>query len=205
MKRTILITSTAATFLALAILPAAASAEHHHRHHHRSARVRVLSFGTNNPSAPASDRAGTVTSFTGGVLTIKLTDGSSVVGRVTSATELKCESGSGSTTARMADHGGGEGSGDGRGGSSDDQKQGVPGNQPGDDIGEDVNDNEANDVNDNDANDVNDNDANGVNDAHDEAGEACEMSSLREGAGVRNAELSVSSAGATFVEVEIIL
>jgi hypothetical protein len=74
----------------LAGVPATALA-HHHRHHHR---IRHEQFGSERgqPLAPAEDQtAGTVMSFAGGVLTIRLNDGSTVSGSVTGATELKCE------------------------------------------------------------------------------------------------------------------
>jgi hypothetical protein len=208
MKRITLITSTAATLLAVALLPAVASAEsHHHRHHHRRARTRLQSFGTSSPTAPASDNAGTVTSFTGGVLTIKLTDGSSVAGKVTTATELKCETAPTSSMARMADHGGGEDNGpsgergasgdDGHGGSGSNDGQSQSGSTPvvesSDDNGQDANDADEPPA------------ADQPGEADDKQGEPCEMSSLKEGTTVRNAELAVTSTGATFLEVAIIL
>src|SRR5450631_445729 len=99
MKRIALITSTAAVLVALALLPAVASARsHHHRHHHAATKARLRTFGaatstsTSTSTTPATESAGTVTSFTAGVLTIKLTDGTIITGKVTTATELKCES-----------------------------------------------------------------------------------------------------------------
>jgi hypothetical protein len=114
MKR-IVLTAAASSVLALAA-PAWASAAHngkrHQRSHHAGARThnakraQLLRFGTSVHGAasgsigtstvtspPASDeKAGTVASFVGGVLTIKLTDGSMVSGKVTGQTELKCQS-----------------------------------------------------------------------------------------------------------------
>jgi len=113
MKRTLLATATTSV-LALG-LPAGSSAAHHsecyHRSHHacshlRQARhARVLTFGapataavgagstaspvTGQPSTEES--AGTVASFTGGVLTLTLADGSSVSGKVTEETEISCQ------------------------------------------------------------------------------------------------------------------
>jgi hypothetical protein len=176
MRRSILITSTGLALLAVALLPAAASAEHHgrrHHHHHRGAHARLKRFGTDNPSAPVTDNAGTVTSLVEGTLTIKLTDGSSVTGKVTSTTELKCEV---AGSVRMADHGdrGEEGPGE----NHDSAGQGGPG--PSDEspaAGDDGN--------------------------HDE-GQACDMTALTQGAVVRDAELRISSPGATFAEVEIV-
>jgi hypothetical protein len=151
MKRIFLIASAGLTLLAVGLLPAVASAHRHGRHHHhRATHARLESFGTNNPTAPASDNAGSITSFVGGVLTIKLNDGTSVAGQVTSATKLECEAAVPATTARMADHGGGgdEGSGnnesDSHGGPrpSDEQTQTqspTPASEPGDDNGNDAN------------------------------------------------------------------
>jgi hypothetical protein len=199
MKRIITIASTGATLLAVALLPAAASAHgQHHRHHHARAHARIQSFGTGNPVAPASASAGTVTSFTAGVLTIKLSDGTSVTGKVTTATELKCEPAAAAPIAQTADQsssGGDSGSaqtpaGDGHGGpgSSDSQStSGVtPAVEPADENGQDIGE----------AEDQQNPPANG--------GEVCDITSLTPGAVIRQAELSVTSAGAAFVEVEII-
>lgn len=86
--------------IALALVPASALAhgDHHrgrHRAHRSHTRVRHEHFGsridaTQGKGNGAND-AGTVASFTGGVLTLKLNDGSMVSGMVTSATEIKCE------------------------------------------------------------------------------------------------------------------
>jgi hypothetical protein len=183
MKRITLITSTTAMVLAVALLPAVASAHgHHHRHHRRGSRARLESFGTSNPTAPASASAGTVMSFSGGVLTIKLADSSSVTGKVTVTTELKCETAPASGMARMADHSGNEGGSVGDANEQDandaDEFQSPTTGQP-----------------------VTDDD-NGTGDNEDEQ---CTMSSLKEGATVRSAELAITSAGSTFLEVEIIL
>jgi hypothetical protein len=48
------------------------------------------------PSAPAEEPAGSIKSFTEGVLTITLKDGSMVSGKVTDATEITCPAGSAS-------------------------------------------------------------------------------------------------------------
>jgi hypothetical protein len=95
--------------LALALaLPAVALAEHHGRHHHgvshlsshrrHGKRAHFLRFGSANsatsPTTPTSpttaEDAGTVESFENGILTIKLADGSSVKGKVTEYTDLRC-------------------------------------------------------------------------------------------------------------------
>jgi hypothetical protein len=90
-----------ATFALAAALPSLALARGgHHRSHHRShvrhSVVRHRQFGrdTSTQSSGSSgggDHAGTVQSFSGGVLTITLNNGSTVSGQVTSATEMECE------------------------------------------------------------------------------------------------------------------
>jgi len=199
MKRIITIASTGATLLAVGLLPASASAHgQHHRHHHTGARAHLQSFGTANPAAPASGNAGTVTSFTGGVLTIKLSDGTSLTGKLTTSAELRCESPASVTTARTADHSSAGGdsrsaqtpAGDGQGAPGSSQSQSTsgatPAVEPADDNGQDIGE----------SGDQQGPPANG--------GEACETASLTPGAVIRQAELAVTSAGSTFVEVEII-
>jgi hypothetical protein len=89
----------------LAFGSASALAKTHHGSHHRARHHHVLvrheHFGTSSsgqqsaPAAPvsppaAADTAGTVDSFAGGILTIKLTSGSLVSGMVTNDTEIEC-------------------------------------------------------------------------------------------------------------------
>src|SRR5579872_6421492 len=132
--RRLLIAATTSSLLALAT-PGVASAAHHkaacrHRAHHVCAkrqahRARLLQFGApasfapsagagaNAPNPPASpdETAGTVVSFTGGVLTIALKDGSTVSGKVTEATELRCRSASPAPEGEDEDGQGDESSG----------------------------------------------------------------------------------------------
>jgi hypothetical protein len=100
---------------------------HHGRHHHhREFQMR---------------EAGTISSFdaTTGTLMIALTNGESVTGLVTEATEVKCE-GVDDQLARR-DHGGGDNSGPGGGGDNGGRGEPEPGddnggqNEPGDDNG----------------------------------------------------------------------
>jgi hypothetical protein len=107
MKR-MLLAALASSLLTLTA-PTVASA--HHGHHHRgharahtrhASSARLERFGiagaagsTGSTSqvtqaSPADETAGKVDSFTGGVLTIKLNDGSTVSGKVTKETELRC-------------------------------------------------------------------------------------------------------------------
>jgi hypothetical protein len=109
MKRVLL---TAVTSLAAVCAgPGVASAAHHSKHHRghhvharHHARLRVLDFRAaaapattapvagSTPASPAGESAGTVTSFKEGVLTITLTDGTPVSGKVTENTEIHCQS-----------------------------------------------------------------------------------------------------------------
>ena len=216
MRRTAMITFVAGV---IALAPAAALARGHHRGHHqrgRHGRVHTERFGpvsSGAPSANPSDNAGTVASFAGGVLTLRLTDGSTVGGVVNDGTEIKCEAPA--ATAQMADHGGDGESGDngsGDGGTSGDQtaaQQTSPGTQPAE-PNDGAAENEAAEPNDNEANDneANDNEAND-NDAAENENEgqqagSCGSSSLVAGAVVREAELRVSSTGAVFKDVELV-
>jgi hypothetical protein len=100
MKR-ILLMAVSSSALALAA-PGTALAHHHHhakRHHkHHAARARVLDFRASAPATtspttttPSStESAGKVASFKEGVLTITLTNGQQVSGKVTEATRIQC-------------------------------------------------------------------------------------------------------------------
>jgi hypothetical protein len=109
--RRMLLTSAGTVALALAV-PGTALAHHghghHHRHHHHlrahHAKFRHVhigagvtnapgsSSGTTTPPAPVStpENAGTVASYTNGVLTLTLSDGSTVSGKVTADTRIGC-------------------------------------------------------------------------------------------------------------------
>lgn len=104
-----LLTAMGIMALALAV-PSAALAHHgrghHHHHHHHNARAhhakfRIVHIGagaswgappsTTPPTTPpAPENAGTVASYTGGVLTLTLNDGSTVSGKVTNNTRIGC-------------------------------------------------------------------------------------------------------------------
>jgi hypothetical protein len=104
--RRILTAPLATLALALAV-PGVALAAHHGRHHHNAShsssrhrhgrRAHVLRFGSAStattpaaPTAPTGENAGTVESIADGVLTVKLADGSTVKGKVTQDTDLRC-------------------------------------------------------------------------------------------------------------------
>jgi hypothetical protein len=129
-----------ASSVVLAVAPALAFAEshHHHRGHHRAhrthARVRNEHFGSrsgdDSAASNSTQNAGTVASFSNGVLTLTLNDGSMVSGQVTDATEVKCE---GAEPQEMehsrhadGDHGGGSNGGDDNG-NDDDQGEDAQG------------------------------------------------------------------------------
>jgi hypothetical protein len=181
MKRLTL--TAVASSLVLAIAPASALASHHgKRHHHKRvhhARVIRKRFGDlNNPTTPTttptSDSAGTIESFTNGVLIIKLNDNSTVSGKVTNDTEIECEAADNETTM----HADGDGGGGDRSGSGD-QSGGE--NNSGDDDGAGENENEN----------------------ENENAQNC-STSLTGGTMVRGAELKISSAGAVWDKVDLI-
>jgi hypothetical protein len=132
MKKSLL-TATGAAALALA-MPGAALAHHGHgRHHHRAktharhAKFRMVHIGpmgtaptttpTTTPTPPKPENAGTVASYTNGVLTLTLNDNSTVSGKVTNETRIRC------VKATLATEPPGEGRGDDNG-QGDDQSRG---------------------------------------------------------------------------------
>ncbi len=202
MKR-MLIAAASSSMLALAA-PGLASAAHkskchHHAHHacaksRHASRARVLTFGrpssttltpgsASTPAAPASEppeTAGTVASFTGGLLTITLKDGSTVAGKVIETTELRCQSWAPPTEAGDDDQNGDEASG---GNGDDGAPQGGPfAGSHGDHMS-------------------------GAGDGEDGgAGQpsTCTTAALVPGALVAEAELSVGSSGAVWDHVDLI-
>jgi hypothetical protein len=180
MRRTIM---AAVATLSLAA-PSAALAHHgereRHHHHHRGHHHHVHVLAFHSASAPsstpaASDGAGTVASFSGGVLTIKLNDGSTVSGKVDDGTEIECPA----TTASAADFGRGHGDDGDDHDRFDDNGRDVPGDdRHGDCPGHD--------------------DKGGVaNHQH------CTTAALVPGASVDEAFLQVGSQGARWVKVEL--
>jgi hypothetical protein len=176
---------SAAVAIAAPSVALATHHKHHHARHHHSARthhgVRHQRFGKSVQGQTSSaQQAGTVTSFTNGILTITLNDGSTVSGAVTTQTELECtapqqqnqgdndgdDNGAALTNARN-DHGGGSssGSGDDNGG----------GSGSGDDNG-----------------------------GSDDGNQMCSTASLTPGTPVAEANLEISSTGASWDKVELI-
>jgi hypothetical protein len=139
----------------------------HHRGHRRLEHFR-------NHAAPgmADADAGTVQSFKAGVLTIALTDGTSVSGIVNRGTEVQCE---GMDNRFSSDDGGPGPSGQGGGDRGDRHDQGE-------DRGDRGDDNDANDDNGHDAND------------NDNPGLACTMALRTPGTNVRYATVWLTGA-----------
>lgn len=138
--RRIMLLVVGALALALAVPSIASAHGRHHRHHHhaRAHHARVEHFNApantdpSNPGGPAD--AGRVASFTNGVLTITLADGSTVSGQVTNDTEINCMA-QGATASR--DGSSGEGDHGDQSGQGGDQQGGDQGddNGSGDDDG----------------------------------------------------------------------
>jgi hypothetical protein len=149
MKRSLLTVTGMAAALALA-MPGAALA-HHGRHHHKArahahhAKFRMVHIGsmtttppttptTTTPTPPTPENAGTVTSYTGGVLTLTLGDGSTVSGKVTSETRIECVKATPTTPpiTEPGDDGPGDdnGQGDGQQGEDGGDDDGVPAGAP---------------------------------------------------------------------------
>jgi hypothetical protein len=174
---------TIASSFVLAVAPGAALAHHHggkHKGHHHRVHVKKFGSDTSNPNggttSPSSDTVGTVSSFSGGVLTLKLNDGSMVSGKVTNDTEIECQAPENQGDMARDDGGPGDdnsGDGDHRGDDNQGQQAGE--------------DNEANEANEN----------------ENEGQAACDSSALTPGAVVREAELRISSSGATWKKVEL--
>jgi hypothetical protein len=139
--------------------------------------------GTND----GGEGAGTVTSFTGGVLIVHLFNGDDVKGTVDDQTEIECKTrptGQPTVvpTARKADEGPG-GAGQGDDGEGEHNQQGQQGQQ-GDDG----------------------DDENGQDDDGDEDGNqpGCDATALTTGAVVGEAELKTTAAGLVFTKIEIV-
>jgi hypothetical protein len=191
MKRILLI-AVSSSALVLAG-PAVASAHHHGKHHHKrhAARARVLDFRASapatsgssaTPATPGTESAGTVTSFKEGVLTITLTDGTAVSGKVTEQTEIHC------TPATPA--AGGDDSDDEAGSGEGDHGSSTQG--------------QSNEGSHGDAHAATNGDGEDGQDGPDNGQQACTTAALAPPAMVLEAELSVSSAGAVWDRVDLI-
>lgn len=173
-----------ASALVVALIPATALGRSHHRRHHHHARahhqVHHKQFGRGDaPATPSmADNAGTVASFDGTKLTIKLSsDGSMVSGTVNDETEIECESVDMSQTTFNKDDKGRDDHGDRGEDRGDRDDHGDRGDDRGD------------------RGDDNDNDDNMEN---------CDTSDLAPGTIVHEARLSLSGAGAVWDKVEVL-
>jgi hypothetical protein len=175
--------------LALALAPAAALAHHHRHHRGRHHHARIERFGDRHGwnDASSSDNAGTVKSFSNGLLTLTLNDGTTVSGAVTGDTELECMAPEEPQT-EPGDGGDGSGDqGDDNGGSNDNQSQSSGDGGSGDGQGDTADqDDQAEDQN-----------GNG------DAAENCSMANLSAGRVVHEADLRVTRAGNVWEKVEL--
>lgn len=180
MRKTVL--SVVACCAVIAIVPASALAHgRHHLRHHRAHHARIHHWGHDQGMGSGQTQnaspAGTVQSFTGGVLTIAMSNGQTVSGQVTGDTEVKCEGSQTSGTWSGHDQWGNNnndsnsGSNDSNSGSNDSNS-----GQGDDDQGQGDDDN---------------NNANAM----------CSSTDLSAGAPVQAASLLVSSAGAVWQTV----
>jgi hypothetical protein len=209
MKRLVL--TFAAAALVGVMAPAAALAKHHHHHHrgrHAAAhRARVRRIGNLSPTttpttttpgttptkAATPATAATVTSYTGGVLTITPTNGAAtgpIAGMVTSDTRLECVSMSASSTT-----------------GDNDADDATTGDNDGDDSAASSTSGEHH-GDDGDGNSQGGDDNGQGDDEHGDHGEHggmsmsnCTVAQLTAGTGVLGAELMIGSTGAEWEKV----
>jgi hypothetical protein len=205
MKR-MLVTTTMSAMFALAAPGLAAAAHHSDAHHAKRSGVR--SFGSLVPSGSSShgasdstetppstppsgpgETAGTVTSFTGGVLTITLNNGSTVSGQVNEQTEIHCQSSTSSSTG-----GDDQGEGDSEGG----------GGPEGGDGGSSTRGAGADAVSRNDGRAATTEGEDGSQGDSGDDSQSCTTAALVAGTVVREAELSLGSSGAVWDHVDLI-
>jgi hypothetical protein len=157
---------------------------------------------SDNDGTRDGKEAGSVVSLAGGILTLKLLDGSEVAAAFDDSTRLKCENeGTGTPTAAAAsngdddgpghdagdDHGGSAGSSSGRGGDD------GPGHDAGDDRGGESGSGRGGD------DDRNDDNSSGGGDRS----RTCPAGALAPGAKVQEAELDITAAGKHWEEIEL--
>jgi hypothetical protein len=192
--------------LTLLATPAIASAHgtgsKGHRHHARH-QTKAKKAQTREVTGPAT---ATVTSFTGGELTITLANGKSYSGLVTDKTILRCNTAAPqSTTARAARNGSDDSAGD-NGGPTQDQGD--------DDAQDNTSQGTSNQVNDSQGtsnqrdDEQGDDDGQGDDDAqgagNDNGNGACDTSALIAGTKVSNAELSLKGTDAAWKSIELV-
>jgi hypothetical protein len=198
MRRVLVLAVTACGLLTIGAVASQARSEHHHRHHGRHhVRHHDRRFGdipgapgtTGTPPASGTTipNAGTVTSFTGGVLTITLANGTTVSGMVTADTRIDCVRANDPNDPNdpMGDNSRRDG-GPGPSGSGDNGGQNGQGDGNGDNNGRGDDNGQGDD-----------------NDPGDDNMQACQTTALVAGATVRDAELSISQFGATWERVDL--
>lgn len=203
MKRSLL---TAVSVMALVLAVPSAALAHHgrgHHHHHKAhhAKFRIVHIGSlaSTPTAPtttttapttppAPENAGKVASYTGGVLTLTLNDGSTVSGKVTSGTRIGCIKATPTTpptgTEPPTEENQGDDNGQGDDQSHGDMNQGDQGN--GDQQGDEGNDGD---------------DDGGIQMTPEPP---CDSSALVTGAIVRAAELRIGPGGTEFESILLV-
>jgi hypothetical protein len=174
-------------------VPASVLARHHHHKGHHHAKPHIRRFG--DPGQPtsmsSSDNAGKVESFSNGILTITLNDGSMVKGAVTKDTELEC------TTTQQSSTTHDDGDNDQAEANEPGDNDQAEANEPGDnDQGE------ANEPGDNDQAEANEP---GDNDQGEDEQNECSTSNLTPGAVVHEAVLRIGGSGAVWQQVELVL
>ena len=201
----------------MAAVPAVALAHGTSRNHHakRHARVRLRHFtaadsgstGTTSgsPTTPGSNDAGKVASFDAstGKLVITLNDGSTVSGTVTGDTELQCESAASSSSQSGSMQSDDQTSGSDGGPSSGSDDTSTAGQ---DDQGDQTEQADTSDQGDQ-TEQADTNDQAGENDQGDDDGnqQSCSTSNLTTGTTVHAAELAISSTGAVWRGVDLVL
>jgi hypothetical protein len=132
----------------------------------------------NNGIPDGQEHAGTVGTINGDMVTINLFGGGSVTGKVTPQTEIECDTG-------------GDDNGDGTGDHGDNGERSLRHNDEGDNQG-----------NGNNGDDNGENHNSGSD--HEGDTQSCPPGTLKEGAVVQEAELSLTNAGAVFQKIELV-
>jgi hypothetical protein len=185
----------AATGLLLVFAPAGALAHHHRGHHNVKARhSRVRKFGdlSGSPSSSTttpSSGIGTVQSFTGGVLTILLSDQSTVSGAVTNDTAIKCAS---SSSSHESDDQSDQSSGSSDQGEHGDQTSGSSDEQGDQSSSDDDHGDQSSSSGDDDQ-----------SEGQSGSSSSCSSASLTPGAAISGAELKISGAGKTWEKIDL--
>jgi hypothetical protein len=192
----------------LAMAPAAFARHHHHppRPHHTRVRHERFKADGASTGAASTSGVGTVTSFSNGVLTITLADGSTVSGEVTDRTGLECMTGEDGATPQAMSHdgsGGGDNTSDGAdnttNGGDNTSDAAVNTTSGGEDSSDGADNPTSGGV---DPTSGGDDTTNGSDGDQNET-PTCTTAALVPGAVVGEADLTISSAGAIWSRVEL--